>query len=98
LHAVKQVLLGSDAIAPLMLSGVAEEITSGTLVPLATEPWAFTGYGLVRLKTHAPGAAASRFCECLRDAEAALVRSEPQLLAAHPPMPKAPPAPRTRRG
>jgi DNA-binding transcriptional LysR family regulator len=97
LHAVKQVLLGSDAIAPLMLACVAEELTSGTLVPLATEPWLFTGYGLVSMKRHPPGGAASRLCECLRDAEAALVRHEPQLAAVHPPGHKAPAARRTRR-
>ena len=32
MHAVKQVLLGSDAIAPLTLPCVAEELARGTLV------------------------------------------------------------------
>jgi DNA-binding transcriptional LysR family regulator len=81
LHAVKRVLLGSDAIAPFMLASVADEVKRGTLVPLATEPWASTGYGLVRLKGLALGAAASRFCECVREAEAELVRQESRLVA-----------------
>ena len=85
LHAVKKVLLASDAIAPLTLSCVADELARGTLAPLATEPWLFTGYGIVRLKGHAPGAAAVRFCECVREAEAALVREESQLVALHAP-------------
>ncbi len=85
LHAVKQVLLASDAVAPLTLACVADELSRGTLALLATEPWLFTGYGIVRLKGHAPGAAASQFCECVRDAEAALVRQESQLVALHAP-------------
>jgi DNA-binding transcriptional LysR family regulator len=85
LHAVKQVLLDSDAIAPLTLPCVADELERGTLVVLATEWWVYTGYGIVRLKGHAPGAAALRFCECVREAEAALVRQESQLVALHSP-------------
>jgi len=54
LHAVKQVLLGSDAIAPLTLPCVADELERGTLVVLATESWVYTQYGLVRLRGHTP--------------------------------------------
>jgi len=81
LAAVKRVLAKSDAIAPLTLPCVAEEIERGTLVVLGTESWASSGYGLVSLKGHAPSAAAVRFRECLREAEAALVREESLLLA-----------------
>jgi hypothetical protein len=62
---------------------VAEEIERGTLMVLGTESWASSGYGLVSLKGHAPSAAAVRFRECLREAEAALVREESLLLARH---------------
>jgi len=97
LHGVKQLLMGSDAIAALTLASIADELSRGTLVPLVTEPWASTGYGLVRLKGHAPSAAAIRFCECLREAEAALVRDESRLVAAHWTGRK-PPVARRRRG
>jgi DNA-binding transcriptional LysR family regulator len=97
LHAVKHLLLSSDAIAPLMLFSVAEELMRGTLVPLAAEPWASTGYGLVRLKGHAQAAAASRLCECLREADAALVRDDPGLEAAYWNDRKAPAVRRSRR-
>jgi DNA-binding transcriptional LysR family regulator len=83
LAAVKRVLATSDAIAPLTLPCVAEEIERGTLVVLGTESWASSGYGLVSLKGHAPSATAVRFRECLREAEAALVREESLLLARH---------------
>lgn len=83
LAAVKRVLAKSDAIAPLTLPCVAEEIERGTLVVLGTESWAISGYGLVSLKGHAPSAAAIRFRECLRASEAALVREESLLLARH---------------
>jgi DNA-binding transcriptional LysR family regulator len=97
LHAVKQVLLGSDAIAPLTLPCVADELERGTLVVLATESWVYTQYGLVRLKGHKQSAAASRFADCLREEEAALVRDESRLVAAHWTGRK-PPAARRKRG
>lgn len=83
LAAAKRVLAKSDAIAPLTLPCVAEEIERGTLVVLGTESWASSGYGLVSLKGHAPSAVAIRFRECLREAEAVLVRGESLLLARH---------------
>ena len=97
LHAVKQVLLGSDAIAPLTLPCVADELDRGTLVVLATESWVYTQYGLVRLKGHTQSAAATRFAECLREEEAALVRDESRLVAVHWSGRK-PPAARRKRG
>ena len=97
LHAVKQVLLGSDAIAPLTLPCVADELARGTLVVLATESWVYTQYGLVRLRGHTQSAAASRFAECLREEEAALVRDESRLVAV-PWTGCKPPAARRKRG
>jgi DNA-binding transcriptional LysR family regulator len=83
LAAVKGVLARCDAIAPLTLPCVAEEIERGTLVVLGTESWASLCYGLISLKGHAPSAAAVRFRECLREAEAALVRAESLLVDRH---------------
>lgn len=85
LAAVKRVLANSDAIAPLTLPCVAEDVERGTLVLLGTESWGTLRYGLVSLKGHALGAATRRFCECLREAEAELVREESLLLARHSP-------------
>jgi DNA-binding transcriptional LysR family regulator len=98
LHAVKQVLLGSDAIAPLTLPCVADELARGTLVVLATESWVYTQYGLVRLRGHAQSAAASHFADCLREAEAALVRDESRLVTLHWTGRKPPAARRKREG
>ncbi len=83
LAAVKRVLAKSDAIAPLTLPCVAEEVERGTLVVLGSESWANSCYGLVGLKGNSPSAAATRFRECLHEAEAALVREESLLLARH---------------
>jgi DNA-binding transcriptional LysR family regulator len=83
--AAKRVLEGSDAIAPLPVPCVAGELERGTLTLLGTEPWLFTGYGLVRLKGHAASPAASHFVESLREADASLVREESRLLARHSP-------------
>lgn len=85
LNAVKRVLQGSDAIAPLPLPCVSEELERGTLTLLGTEPWLFTGYGLVRLKRHAASPASSDFVEFVREAEASLVREESRLLVRHSP-------------
>ncbi len=83
LAAVKRVLADSDAIAPLTLPCVSDEVRRRALVLLMTEPWLATGYGIVGLKGHAPSAGAMQFIECLRDAEAALVREESRLVARH---------------
>lgn len=85
LHAIERVLLGSDAIAPLPLPCVSEELERGTLTLLGTEPWMFTGYGLVRLKAHAASHAASDFADLLREADTSLVREESRLLVRHSP-------------
>lgn len=84
-NAVKRVLEGSDAIAPLPVSCVAEELERGTLTLLGTEPWLFTGYGVVRLKGRAASPASDDFLEYLREAETSLVLDESRLLARHSP-------------
>jgi DNA-binding transcriptional LysR family regulator len=85
LAAVKGVLARSDAIAPLMLSSIAQELEHGTLAVLLTERWIHTGYGLVTLKNVRLGAAAIALCELLREAEAALVREEARLIERYAP-------------
>jgi DNA-binding transcriptional LysR family regulator len=97
LAAVKRVAATSDAIAPLTLPCVAEEVKRGTLAVLGTEPWLFARYGFVSLKGHALSAAAKRLREDLRKAEAALVRDESRLVALYSPGAKTTVAPRRRK-
>lgn len=83
LAAIKRVLLDSDAIAPLTLPCVADELARGTLALLGTEPWLSTGYGVVRLKGRAASPTAGELVELVKESEAALVREEARLLARH---------------
>lgn len=98
LSAVKRVLEGSDAISALHLPCMAEELASGALVLLGTEPWMSLRYGLVRLKGQTPSQATTALCELIREAEAALVREENQLAARHSSQPKKPAKTRQPRG
>jgi DNA-binding transcriptional LysR family regulator len=96
LAAVKRLLANSDAIAPLTLPCVANELDDGTLKVLLTESWLSTHYGLVTLKGQPLGSAARVLLEQLREAEAALVRVEAALIARHARPNKATPARRRR--
>lgn len=84
LAAAKRLLANSDAIAPLTLSCVAEEVARGSLVLLLTEPWMKTGYGFLSLKDRVPSAAARALIGCLREEEATLLREEAALAAVVP--------------
>lgn len=81
LSAAKRIVSCSDAIAPFMLTSIAEEVARGELVVLGTEPWMFTRYGLVALKGHSPNPDVRKLRERLREAEEELARNE-LLLAA----------------
>ena len=83
LAALKRLLADSDAIAPLTLSCVAEEVERGTLTLLLTESWLATSYGLVTLKGQPLSAAARALLERLREAEAALLTAEAALVARY---------------
>jgi DNA-binding transcriptional LysR family regulator len=83
LATIKGILRGSDAIAPLTLPMIADEMERGSLAVLGTAPWAYSHYGIVKLKGHAPSAACSRFIRCLQQAEAALVLEEARLVLKH---------------
>lgn len=98
--AAKRIIADSDAVAPLMLSSVAEELRRGALAVVGTESWSFANYAIVSLRNQAMSAAAGRFQSCLNDAEAALAREESRLVQRY--VPKSQPAPmvdgsRTRR-
>lgn len=81
LAAVKRLLEKTDAIAPLPLPCVFDEVERGTLAVLLAESWLATNYGFVSLKGQPLSAAARALVECLREAEAALEREESGLLA-----------------
>ena len=81
LAAAKRIAQGSDAIAPMTLPCIAQELADGTLVLLGTAPWLSLAYGLVSLKGQTLPSAAYALRDCLRDAEAALLREEAQLVA-----------------
>lgn len=81
LAAVKRIALDSDAIVPLTLPCVAQELGAGTLVALGTAPWLHARYGFVSLKGLPLPAAARALRDHLRDAEAALVDAEAAMAA-----------------
>ena len=96
LAAVKRLLEKTDAIAPLPLPCVINEVERGTLAVLLAEPWLATNYGFVSLKGQPLSAAARALVEHLREAEAALGREESGLLARRAPAPPMRASPRRR--
>jgi len=94
---VKRLLLDSDAIAPLPLPCLADELERGTLAPLLTESWLSTSYGFVTLKGQRPSDAAGAMLEQLRQAETALVHAESALIERYAPPAEGPQATRQRR-
>ena len=97
LAAVKRMLADSDAIASLPLPCVAEEVERGTLVPLLSESWLSTSYGIVTLKGQEPSAGARALLDLMREAEAALIQGEAALVARHA-LAEKPSAGKRRRG
>ncbi len=79
LHATKMILRGSDAIAGLPLSCIAEELAGRSLVVLGREPWLTLRYGIVRLKGRTLGPAAQSLCEAIRGEDALLQRTNLRL-------------------
>jgi DNA-binding transcriptional LysR family regulator len=88
LAAVKRLVANSDAIAPLPLPCVADELEHGTLGLLVTESWLTTSYGIVTLKGQPLSAAAGTLAELMREAEAVLTRVEAALIARYAPAEK----------
>lgn len=83
LAAMKRLLANADAIAPLTLPCVADELDDGTLRVLLSESWLSTHYGIVTLKGQPLSAAARVLMERLREAEAAIVGVEDALIARY---------------
>lgn len=81
LAAVKHMAAGSDVISAVPVACIRDELESGTMVLLGSEPWLRLNYGVVKLKRQALGPAAARLREYLVEAEARLTIEESSLLA-----------------
>jgi DNA-binding transcriptional LysR family regulator len=77
---IKKIVLGSDAIMVAPLSCAEEELESGRMVALGSEPYLATNYGFVKLKSLPLTAAGARFREYVLEAEFALTERERELV------------------
>ena len=87
LDAVKKIVLGSDAVMVAPPASVEDELASGRLVALGSEPYLASHYGVVRLKSQPLAVASGRFLEYVLEAERALVARESDLLDRYSPQP-----------
>lgn len=81
LSAIKRMLRESDVVSAVPLPCIRDELQSGTLVALTTEPWLHLSYGVVTLKAHPLSSAARRLCEFITTEEIALSGLERQMIA-----------------
>jgi DNA-binding transcriptional LysR family regulator len=87
LDAVKKVVLGSDALMVAPPACVEDELESGRLVALGSEPHLVLGYGIVRLRSQPLTAAGERFREYVLEAERSLFSRQKELLERYGPRP-----------
>jgi DNA-binding transcriptional LysR family regulator len=87
LDAVKKVVLGSDALMVAPPACVEDELESGRLVALGSEPHLVSGYGIVRLRSQPLTAAGERFREFVLEAERSLFARQKELLERYRPRP-----------
>jgi DNA-binding transcriptional LysR family regulator len=80
LDAVKKIVLGSDAVMVAPPACVEDELASGRLVALGSEPYLTSRYGIVRLRSQPLAAACARFLEYVLEAERAITVREQALL------------------
>jgi len=78
---IRRILGSSDAVSGTILSCIAQELESGELVLLGTEPWLHMQYGIVSLKGRPWTQAATRFRDLVLEAEADVAREEKRLVA-----------------
>ncbi len=88
LHAVKTIVLGSDALMVVPPACVADELESGRLIVLGSEPYLGTRYGIVTLKSQPLTTAGERFREYVLEAERAFTEREKELLKRWRPQPR----------
>jgi DNA-binding transcriptional LysR family regulator len=89
LDAVRKIVLGSDALMVAPPACVADELESGRLVVLGSEPYLTVRYGIVKLRSQPLTAAGARFREYVLEAERTLTEQERDLLARWRPRPGA---------
>ena len=80
LDAVRKIVLGSDALMVAPAGCVEDELESGRLVVLGSEPHLATRYGVVKLRSQPLSAASARFREYVLEAERSLTAREKILL------------------
>jgi DNA-binding transcriptional LysR family regulator len=80
LDAVRKIVLGSDALMVAPSACVADDLESGRLVAVGSEPYLAVRYGIVKLKTQPLTVAGARFREYVLEAERALTERERELL------------------
>lgn len=78
---IRRILATSDTVAGSILSCIKQDLESGALVLLGTEPWLHLQYGIVTLRGRPWTQAAERFRAFVLEAEAAMAREEERLLA-----------------
>ena len=76
LDAVRKIVLGSDTLMVAPLACVADDLESGRLVVLGSEPFITVHYGIVKLRNQPLTAVGARFREYLLEAERALTDRE----------------------
>jgi DNA-binding transcriptional LysR family regulator len=80
LDAVRKIVLGSDALMVAPSACVADDLESGRLVAVGSEPYLAVRYGIVKLKIQPLTVAGARFREYVLQAERALTEREKELL------------------
>jgi hypothetical protein len=73
-------VIGSDMIAAVTLPCISEDLESGRIVLLGSEPWLKLPYGIVALKARPISAASIRLRDMIRQAERLLVAEELRLI------------------
>jgi DNA-binding transcriptional LysR family regulator len=81
LAAVKQMVAGSDVISAVPVACIGDELHSGKMRLLGTEPWLRLNYGVVTLKGRVLGPAATTLRQYVVEAETQLATAESKLLA-----------------
>jgi DNA-binding transcriptional LysR family regulator len=96
IDAAKRVVLRSDALMVAPPACVEDELESGTLVALGSEPYLRLDYGIVRLRSHPPTMAGARFRTYMLEAELLLAARDQELFERYQPRPAPPPLPGSR--
>ena len=80
LSALRRMVIASDMIAAVTLPCISEDLESGRIVLLGSEPWLKLAYGIVALKARPISAASIRLRDMIRQAERLLVAEELRLI------------------